>query len=288
MGASLALAGLASCRRWPDEELAPYAHRPANRMDGVAVHYATAYEMGGMGYGVVAVSFDGRPIKIDGNPLHPLTRGASDMFMQGSILNIYDPDRSRGVVNRAAKEQDATWDDFADALKAKNWGDGTGVVVLAEASRSPSVAAQVRGFKAKYPKASWYEYEVVSSDNQRAGAKLLADRPLRAVPLLEFAQVIVSIDADLFHAEPLSIKFNRDFAAGRKLRDDDKAANAKMNRLYVVESGYTITGSMADHRRGVKRRASRTAGVIEQLMSADDRDGGVPVMMGVVAMAGTG
>src|SRR3954447_13507331 len=95
MGASMALAGLASCRRWPEEKLAPYAHRPANRMDGVPVHYATAFERGGMGQGVVAVSFDGRPIKVDGNPQHPLNRGGSDIFLQGSVLDVYDPDRSR-------------------------------------------------------------------------------------------------------------------------------------------------------------------------------------------------
>ncbi len=100
MGASMALAGLASCRRWPAENLAPYAHRPAGRMDGVPVHYATAYEIGGMGVGVLAVSVDGRPIKVDGNPTHPLTKGASDAYLQASVLNVYDPDRSRGVVQR--------------------------------------------------------------------------------------------------------------------------------------------------------------------------------------------
>src|SRR4051794_537559 len=82
MGASAALAGLASCRRWPEEKLAPYAHRPANRMDGVAVHYASAFERGGIGQGVVAVSYDGRPIKVDGNPLHPTNKGASDVYLQ--------------------------------------------------------------------------------------------------------------------------------------------------------------------------------------------------------------
>src|ERR1700744_2651931 len=87
MGASMALAGLASCRRWPAEDLAPYAHRPAGRMDGVPVHYATAYEIGGMGTGVIAVSVDGRSIKVDGNPTHPLSKGASDAYLQASILN---------------------------------------------------------------------------------------------------------------------------------------------------------------------------------------------------------
>ncbi len=250
MGASVALAGLTSCLRWPDEKLAPYAHRPANRMDGVPVHYATALEIGGMGHGVITVSFDGRPIKVDGNPTHPFNKGGSDLFLQASVLNVYDPDRSRGPVSRVGgKRTETTWEAAGPALKSGAIGaGGAGLVVLAEASRSPSVAAMRR----KLPDAKWFEYEVVSNDNQRAGMAQYAGRPLRAVPSLDQAQVIVSIDADLFHGEPLAIKYNRDFAAGRRLHDSDKAASAEMNRLYVVESGYTITGSMADHRRGVK------------------------------------
>jgi molybdopterin-containing oxidoreductase family iron-sulfur binding subunit len=251
MGASIALAGLVSCRRWPDDKLAPYAHRPANRMDGVPVHYASAYEVAGIGHGVVAVSFDGRPIKVDGNPTHPLTAGGSDPYLQASILNVYDPDRSRGPVQRAdGKRTDTNWEDFAAALHAAvpAGNGGAGLVVLAEASRSPSVAR----LRAQLPQAKWFEYEVVSNDNQRAGLLQYGGRPLRAVPSLDQARVIVSIDADLFQAEPLAIKYNRDFAAGRKLRDNTKAGSADMNRLYVVETRYSITGSMADHRRGVK------------------------------------
>jgi Fe-S-cluster-containing dehydrogenase component len=243
MGASMALAGLTSCRRWPSEHLAPYAHRPAGRMDGVPVHYATAYEMGGMGIGVIAVSVDGRPIKVDGNPTHPLSKGASDAYLQASILNLYDPDRSRGVVSRAGGSRtDKTWADVA-----KLPANGAGVVILTEASRSPSVAAM----RKKFSQAQWFEYEAASGDNQRAGAMAVFGRPLRAVPDLSKAAVIVSIDADLFAGDPLSIKYNRDFAAGRQL----KAAptnDTTMNKLFVVESGFTITGSMADHRRAVR------------------------------------
>ena len=99
MGASLALAGLASCRRWPEEKLTPYAHRQPGRMDGVPVHYATAFESGvGWGRGWWRCRLTGRPIKVDGNPAHPLTKGASDVFLQASVLDVYDPDRSRGPV----------------------------------------------------------------------------------------------------------------------------------------------------------------------------------------------
>ncbi len=252
MGASMALAGLASCRRWPEEKLAPYAHRPANRMDGVPVHYATAFERGGLGHGVLAVSFDGRPIKVDGNPTHPFTRGASDMFLQGSVLDVYDPDRSRGPVKAPGGKSPTrgTWEEFEKAVRTAMPGGAAGLIVLAEASRSPSVA-RLRG-ELIAAGAKWFEYEAVGNDNQRAGAMQYFGKPFRAVPHLDQANVIVSIDADLFHGEPLSIMYNRDFAAGRKLRDSAKAADATMNRLYVVESGFSITGSMADHRRGLK------------------------------------
>jgi MoCo/4Fe-4S cofactor protein with predicted Tat translocation signal len=248
MGASMALAGLASCQRWPEEKLAPYAHRPANRMDGVPVHYATAFERGGMGQGIVAVSFDGRPIKVDGNIEHPLNQGASDIFLQGTVLDVYDPDRSRSPVERkGGKRTENSWSAFEAATKNL---DVKSLVVLSEASRSPSVARLRRALVTAGAK--WFEYEAISSDNQRAGAKLAFDRPLRAVPKLADAAIMVSLDADLFHGEPLSIKYSRDFAKGRQLRDSAKAAEATMNRLYVIESGFSITGAIADHRRGAK------------------------------------
>ena len=246
MGASMALAGLASCRRWPVEELAPYAHRPAGRMDGVPVHNATAYEVGGMGHGVVAVSVDGRPIKVDGNPTHPLTKGASDAYLQATVLNVYDPDRSRTpVVRNGTARDEKSWADFAAAISGAD--KGAGMVILTEASRSPSVAAM----RKRLSGAQWFEYEAVSCDNQRAGAQAVFGRPFVAVPQLDKASVIVSIDSDFLSGNTLAIKYNRDFAAGRQLKDGVTQGKT-MNRLYVVETGFTITGSMADHRRSVK------------------------------------
>ncbi|HUO08630.1 MAG TPA: TAT-variant-translocated molybdopterin oxidoreductase [Phycisphaerae bacterium] len=247
MGASMALAGLASCRRWPAEDLAPYAHRPVGRMDGVPVHYATAYEVGGFGVGVIAVSVDGRPIKVDGNPQHPLSKGASDTYLQASVLNVYDPDRSRTPVSReGGNRTEKSWEQFAVAVKGLD-KTGAGMVILTEASRSPSVAAMRKQFS----QAQWFEYEPVSYDNQRAGMMSVAGRPLVAVPQLDKANVIVSIDSDFLSGDPLSIKYNRDFAAGRQLKDG-VTKDKTMNRLFVVESGFTITGSMADHRRSAK------------------------------------
>ncbi len=271
MGASMALAGLTSCRRWPAEQLAPYAHRPAGRMDGVPVLYASAYEIGGLGFGVLAVSVDGRPIKVDGNPTHPLSKGASDAYLQASVLNVYDPDRSRAVVLRTGGSRvEKTWADVASVASGLK-ANGAGMVILGEASRSPSVAAM----RKKFSQAQWFEYEAISHDNQRAGAQMVFGRPLRAVPDLSKASVIVSIDADLFHGDPLSIKYSRDFAAGRQLKAAPKGGETTMNKLFVVESGFTITGSMADHRRGVK--PSEIAGIV----------GAIAAKLGLGGVAGT-
>ncbi len=276
MGASMALAGLAGCRRWPADKLMPYAHRPVNRSDGVPVHYATAMELGGMGVGLVATSFDGRPIKVDGNPLHPLSAGSATTLMQASVLDVYDPDRSRGVTKRAElrgrggdgpgdapamRRTASNWSEFAAFAKESIKPDGAGLVVLSEASRSPSVAAM----RKQFPAAKWFEYEAVSNDHQRAGAMLAFGRPLRASPLLDKASVIVSIDADLFGGDVACTKYGRDFAAGRKLHEAP-VAGATMNRLWVVETGFTNTGSMAEHRRGVK--PSEIAGIVAAIAGA--------------------
>ena len=133
MGASLGLAGLAGCIRMPEEQLAPYAHRPENRMPGVPVSYATTFELGGVAQGLLVTSYDGRPIKIEGNPSHPLNRGAADAIAQASVLQLYDPDRSRGVMKR---EGDATiavgWDEFARWAKPLFTGSGESVCILSD------------------------------------------------------------------------------------------------------------------------------------------------------------
>ncbi|MEI8376617.1 MAG: TAT-variant-translocated molybdopterin oxidoreductase, partial [Planctomycetota bacterium] len=276
MGASLGLAGLAGsgCIRLPEEKLAPYAHRPENRTPGNPVSYATAMDIGGVAQGLLVTSFDGRPIKIEGNPSHPLNRGAADLLAQASVLELYDPDRSRGVVKRGLyrslsgdgphDEQisaaPASWDDFRGEFIKQIPADRTGFCVLSEASSSPSLAAMRAKFQAKFPGAEWFEYEPLSDDNVREGA--LAAFGQNVLPVLELAKakVIVSLDADLFGGgSPLAIKYARDFAVGRRLHDEK--TQKEMNRLYVIESLHTITGASADH------RLARTSGQIATITS---------------------
>ncbi len=246
MGASIALAGLTSCR-WPEEKIAPFAHRPDGRVPGAPQYFATARELHGVGTGLVVTSYDGRPIKIEGNPLHPQSLGAADVWAQAGLLEMYDPERSRRVMHRAGSQRLVkTGEDFAEFSRemfAKlRDSKGAGLCVLSEASESPSVKDLRDRVAREMPAARWVEYEAVSPDNQRAGSALAFGRPLREHVNYAGAKVVVALDADPLMTHPAAVRNARDFAEGRQ------PAEGRMSRLYVFENSYTITGTMADHR----------------------------------------
>jgi MoCo/4Fe-4S cofactor protein with predicted Tat translocation signal len=248
MGASVALAGMTACRRWPMEHIVPFAHRPEGYVPGNTLQYATAFELGGVAMGLLATSYDGRPIKIEGNPLHPGSLGATDPLAQGTILQLYDPDRSTEVVLRegGGEGNARSWDDFAawagphfTALKASG---GQGLRVIAEPSSSPTMAALKARFAQTFPRATWVEWDPLTRDAARDGAALAFGRPMRTVLALESADVIASFDADILFDDPQAIANARAWAARRR------ASDGTMNRLWVVEPGYSTTGGSADHR----------------------------------------
>ncbi len=249
MGASMALAGMgmAGCRRWPETKLAPYAHRPADRSPGSPVHYATSMDFAGVGAGLLVTSFDGRPIKIEGNPQHPINQGSTTLAMQASILDMYDQDRSRNPVHAG---KDAKWEDFATWARTHFDGlassSGSGLAFLSEASSSPSVKAMRQRIAAKFPKATWHEYEALNNDNALQGSTISFGPGAAYRPMYDFAaaRTIVSLDADFLGAgTPASLKWTRDFAAGRHCDNGQEP-----NRLYSVEGIVSLTGANADHR----------------------------------------
>lgn len=270
MGASLGLAGLTAtgCIRLPEEKLAPYAHRPENRTPGTPVSYATAFELGGVAQGLLVTSYDGRPIKIEGNPSHPLNAGAADIAAQASVLELYDPDRSYGVIKRTPGKADTkptSWDEFRSEFLKQIPADGNGFCILSEASNSPSLTLIWDKLQARFPNAEWYEYEPFSDDNVRDGTAVALGKAVTPLVDLKEARIIVSLDADLFgDGSPLAIKHARDFAAGRKLHDPK--TQKEMNRLYVIESLHTITGACADHRAAC--RASDIEAIARELAAA--------------------
>ena len=246
MGASLALAGLTGCR-WPRETIVPYAKRPQGRLPGVPVSFATAFERSGVATGLLVTSYDGRPIKVEGNDQHPDSRGATDALAQASLLELYDPDRSRMPAFRDNEGLvDSTWEAFYAAfgpvIERVRAARGAHLYVLAQADSSPTLRRLRQQLLQQCPQAQWFEYEPLSRDNERAGTRLAFGRPLRPVMDLRRADVIVSLDDDFLLTHPASVRYTRDFAARRT------AGDGTMNRLYVIESTLSLTGSNADQR----------------------------------------
>ena len=249
MGASLAFAGVAGpgCR-WEEEHIVPLSRRPEGVVPGVPRYYATSWEFAGSAEGLVVEVFDGRPIKVEGNALHPYTGRATSHFAQASILELYDPDRSRHVVRRdGARRIAATWDDFVNwARTAREPGKKGSLRILAEPTSSPAIAALRAKLLETVPGAKWHEYAALSSDNAREGTKLAFGAPHRVRLRLDRAAVIATFDAELFANHPAAVPYARDFAAGRD------PETGQMNRLYSVESVFSLTGGMAEHRLPIR------------------------------------
>ena len=248
MGASMAMAGLASCRR-PVEKIVPYVHRPEDLTPGVPQYYATTMPFGDHGYGLLVESIDGRPQKIEGNKLHPSTEGTSSAIMQAQTLALFDTDRARHVTNKGEMKSLAEfaimWGGLYEQFKTNG---GNGLAVLSGAFSSPTLARLAGSFKKTFPKAQWVSYEPVSDQNIYDGLEIAYSMPVRPLHSFDKAEVILSLDSDFLMTESNSVINARNFAKGRKIETE----NDQMNRLYVVESSYSVTGANADHRQAVK------------------------------------
>src|SRR5579871_503011 len=248
-GASLALAGLSGCRWLPDKKIVPYVSQPDNTLPGVPLTYATSILRGGYAIGVLATSHEGRPIKLEGNPLHSASLGATDAWTQADLLTLYDPDRSQ-TVNFKGEVSD--WDifgaDFGKQFATASAQGGEGVRILTETVTSPTLNDQIQDFLTRYPRAQWHHYEPCGRDNVQAGAMLAFGSPVNTVYHFDKADRILSLDADFLLTLPGSVRYAHDFAEKRRVRK----GTAEMNRMYMAESCPTITGAMADHRLPVR------------------------------------
>jgi Anaerobic dehydrogenases, typically selenocysteine-containing len=250
MGASLALAGLSGCVMQPPEKIIPYVHANPDLLPGKPLYFATGMTLGGVTTGLLAKSYDGRPVKIEGNPDHPGSRGATDVLAQASLLGMYDPDRSQEVTYRATPK---TWPNFITELRAKiddNRTDGgAGIRFLTETVTSPTLIAQFRQVAAELPNSRWYQYEPVNNDNAMAGAKLAFGSPVHTVYHFDKADRVLSLDADIFSG--FNVGYIKDYTRRRQYSDENK----NISRLYMIESSVSITGAKSDHRLGVKPSA---------------------------------
>jgi Fe-S-cluster-containing dehydrogenase component len=254
MGASMALAGVAGagCKRYEKDHIAPLPRRPEDQIPGEAIQYSTMMELGGAAQALVASSYEGRPIKLDGNPDHPFAgggvlpgtkrHGGSTAFAQASVLHLYDPDRSQRVLQGSKSTTLEAFQVWLDGARAQLAAEPGSVAVLSEATSSPTIAR----LRAQLPNLAWYEWEPVSWDNERAGTKLAFGRPLRPLAKLDRAETILTLDCDLFSEHPASLRYSRDYGKSRRL--NGSLGGDKMNRLWSVESVFTGAGAVADHR----------------------------------------
>ena len=245
MSASFALAGVATlgagCRR-PEEHLEPYGKQPENYVYGQAQHFATAMPTRTGAIPLVVESYEGRPVKIEGNAMFPGGNGGTDRYAQASILDLYDPDRARHFTQA---EQVVSRDEalkFLDELSQKFAGNqGEGLGFLAESSTSPSRARLQKLLAQKFPKSQWFTHEAIDSAIHQRAATQAFGQSVKPVFHFDQAKVILSLDCDFLGGEDDAHNHIRKFAASRKAGDG-------MCRLYAVESLFTLTGANADHR----------------------------------------
>jgi len=246
MGASLAMGGLAACRR-PVEKILPYARKPEEVIEGVAMRYATARPFQGHLRSLLVRNSEGRPTKVEGNAEHPQGHGATSVFEQASILNMYDPDRSRRVQQNRS---DSDWQAFADFAREMHADAANrSIAVLTEPSHAPTLAALRAQLEAQYADVQWVTYDPRGHDPVRLGMQQAFGAPYLPDYRFDQAEVIVSLEADFLGATDVnSVTNSRRFADGRRLDGPEDA----MSRLYVAESNYTITGAQADHRERMR------------------------------------
>jgi molybdopterin-containing oxidoreductase family iron-sulfur binding subunit len=245
MAAALAMGGLSGCGLGaPGGVLVPAVRVPPNIIPALPNFYTTAHVLDGYAAGTVVKHNMGRPIKVEGNPHHPASLGATDPFAQAQVLDFYDPERAWGITASGLptdRQSLLTALTGQRALVASN--HGAGLRILTGTVTSPTLAAQLDALLSRYPEARWHQWQPVARDNVWKGAALAYGQMIETIPMLDRADVVLAIDSDLLSSAPGHLRFARDFAARR-----NPARTQKMSRLYAVEPTPSLTGAVADHR----------------------------------------
>jgi molybdopterin-containing oxidoreductase family iron-sulfur binding subunit len=274
MGASIAFATASGCAiRKPVQKIRPYAQMPEHVTVGKSVYYATSFSYGEEVVGLLAESSEGRPTKLEGNPLHPESLGKTNHIQQASVLDLYDPDRLQSVLKSGkpveASEVSAVFSGISSQLKKSN---GSQVAVLMETSVSQTDHRLLSVLQSKFPGVSIYRYDGVNRDTITQGLYSVTGQYVSPRYNFETADVVVSFDADFLGASVSNVRHVNEYA---KRRDPDES---KMNRLYAFEQSFSVTGAKADHRFKLKtsevekvvwKVASRIISTVGGAVSAD-------------------
>ncbi len=245
MGASIALAGFAACRR-PVQKILPYSNQPEEIIPGIPNYYASAMPFQDALTGLVIENHEGRPTKIEGNDMHPASMGSTSKFNQAATLNMYDPDRSRAVRNNG---EESTYTNFTSFCQQHFSDTGRNIAFISEANSSPTYNKLRDQALNRFPNAQWVTYEPFGEHNAMEGTQIAFGQRLRTVNHFEEADVILALDHDFLNpaGHKNSVQNTKEFTEGR-----DVETGEEITRLYAVESTFTLTGSNADNRLRLK------------------------------------
>jgi len=244
-GSIATLAGVEGCIRRPVENILPYTDMPEYVNPGVPSHYASVLNVAGEAVGILGTSREGRPTKLEGNPDHPTSRGATNLWVQSSILDLYDPERLQAPTTGGARSDFAAFDKFfSDKLNALRAKAGAGLYILTQPSNSPTYLRMRQLVVDKLPLSRIAVYSPAPQSAAREGARLALGAPAHAVYDFSRAKVVLALDSDFLGTEPGSVLANRQYSTAR----DMESSAGSPNRLYSVEPTLSITGSNADHR----------------------------------------
>ncbi len=251
MAASLALSGVSACSEGSSSKapLLSQARTAPGHSAGEPVTVATSLELAGYGRGVLVRAQDGRPVKIEGNPLHPASLGATDVFAQAEVLSLYDPDRSRALRHRGQARDLQAFERFIRPIRNELVvSEGRGLHILMPPLASPTLERLVGSARVTFPHAHWYVHGPITEEHRRAGAQLAFGRAVDLVYDLRQADLIVTIGGDLFATEPGHIRYAADFQALRR------EADRPLPGLVAVESTPSLVGARADERMILRPR----------------------------------
>jgi len=249
MGAGLLFA-TAGCYRRPVEKIIPYVNRPEEVVPGVADWYATTCGECSVGCGVLAKTREGRPIKLEGNDLHPLNRGSLCARGQASVLSLYDPDRLKGPRSiQQGAPVEKTWQEIDEKVRAKLSEikqSGQSVALLSGAINSPSTLALIQDFLKNFPNGEHVSFEALIPEEVGIGQDLTYGQNLTPNYRFDRAQYILSFGADFLGTWLSPVEFSKDFSQLRKVDA------GKMSRFVAVEAALSMTGQNADEYVQVK------------------------------------
>ncbi len=266
MAVSAALAvGVPGCSRKPPRQIVSRVQSPEYQKPGKPLYYSSTWTQGTHPYGVIVKTVDGRPIKVEGNPDHPLNGGASDSAMQASLLSLYDPDRLRAP-HRG--EAGISWE-AADAQIIEAIRNASSVVLVTRSTLGPAERSLLSKFDGLHPNVRHVVHETAHDAPRRAAHQAIYGEDGELIPRLDKAKIIVSLDCDFLCTDGAVIENISSFACGRKL-DDATHADASISRLYVAEGAMTLTGSNADHR--IKLRPSAMIALALAILGALEGD----------------